>query len=473
MVKIPNRLEDLYPAGAVEKVLAALHQPELTGKVRSALGKVGLGEIHPLEQMQEAWKQARSWIESLGTDTEIGSESSLINATGQLWHEAIEQTPISGSVARAYAAAAATFQNESVLRHKCDGTATSIFGSAHVCWLSHTWLAIRALVGNRQVLVAKTDGVRIAGLGNVGEILQGLATIEVGAANGCTLQDWHDAFSMAKQKDGKVADAPGERCCILLVSPSGHSLKESAAHREQALAFAAQSQVAVFELLADATLNEKLGKTFGFSSVTKTLETGTDVAIAPLNLLLGAPTGAILVGDSQIVQPLIKQSRREGLALTGASLMAANLALQLAQVIDETEAGPMSQLLRNQDNLENRAQRMAVQLDGNGIVSSARVIERQVPLGPGVWNRFKLSNWAIELTPIEAADELQNQLLKGNSVPAESGLSDTDTWTLPIAVERVSERLIVDLRFIDPQDDHRIVLALSPIVASREAGAAD
>lgn len=65
MVKFPTKLEEFLPPQALTKVLDLLSQPQLTNAVRETLQKVGLRDANPVGQVQDAWRQARGWFESV------------------------------------------------------------------------------------------------------------------------------------------------------------------------------------------------------------------------------------------------------------------------------------------------------------------------------------------------------------------------------------------------------------------------
>ena len=53
-MRIPRRLDEILPAAAMEKFLDVLQQPDISGKVRDALHRVGLQDNSPLDKVKEA-----------------------------------------------------------------------------------------------------------------------------------------------------------------------------------------------------------------------------------------------------------------------------------------------------------------------------------------------------------------------------------------------------------------------------------
>lgn len=464
MVKIPNRFEDLYPASAIEKILETLQQPDLSGKVREALGRVGLRDANPLEQVQQAWQQARSWLETIGSFGASESIAGQLNATGQLFGQAYAGFPIGNSVAHALAAASVQFLSNEAVQNKMRRAAASSFGSSHAaCWLTSTHAGLHSLLGDRKVLIAKTDLVRIPCLGDLGAMLRGVELYEVGAVNGCGEDDWIQAFESLQRQDG--FDHAG----VLVVSPNGLSPEAARSQRALSIEQAGKHQIPVFELLADGVVHPGLSEAFGFPDLQNRLADGIEAMVAPLDLLVGAPRGAVVVGNSSQIESIARLGTLNGTELDGASRLAAVVALQLAHLGNEVGSGPAAQLLLNSDNLKNRAERLAIQLNDVGDIASAVAVPRIADLGPPPWSQYKLSNWAVQIGPRVEVARLHQRLLLGQSQgeATESPQSSDGSAQphCPISGVIEGENLILDLRFIDPKDDFRLVEALVPEAA--------
>jgi hypothetical protein len=135
MAKIPTRLEDLLPIAAFERVLDALNRPELSQKVREAVGKVGLREMNPLEQVQDAWQQARSWLESINLRGERAS-SQIINASGCLFPSQDNRLPMANSTSLSLAQSAVSFHDRAHCLSRAEEVVQRCLGVRHHVWLS-------------------------------------------------------------------------------------------------------------------------------------------------------------------------------------------------------------------------------------------------------------------------------------------------------------------------------------------------
>ncbi len=461
MVKIPSRLEDLYPASAVEKVLDALQQPDISGKVREALDRVGMRDANPVGHMQQAFRQARSWFESFTSgESLIGRHASLINATGSLLTPNITRLPISTAVAHAHASAAVGYQNAGFSAAQASETLSRLLGHAQGSWHICTTDAVSKLLSSKQVLIAKRDLVRIPGLGDLSVLLGGCHVHEVGATNGCSGDDWQQALEDAGNR--RKEDATTGGICVLLVSPNGLSGELADVGRRTAIQCAKKAGMMVVELVADGVISEQLSAAFNFPNLKRRLNADVDVVIAPLQLLVGAPIGALVYGLEREIVPLKRKATLGGTALTGPELLAAVAALRLGES-DKAENGPAASLLAHPENLRNRAERLAVQARANRAVQEAAVVEREVSLGPPPWDAYKLHNAAVAIKLEQGPEQFRDRLLSpGFSVPSEPAEDLAESVGVSIAADVEDDRVLLDLRFVDPKDDHLIALAFAP-----------
>lgn len=450
MVKIPTRLEELLPAGAMEKVLNALSQPEIPASVREALGKLGWKDAkNPLGQVQEAWQQARTWLESV-VDLSPKTERSVavLNATGSLFAHGLDYAPQSTSAAYGYAKAATSFQNGAHLKARAHEIAQSLFGK-RVAWVQSPAVAVRSLAATPSakagVVISRADAVRVPGFGDVRNMLTAWnGTIEeIGAANGASPSDWEQTLA--------------EKKLLLLVSPNNLGSEAATAQRAAAIEVARRVGVRVAELLIDGiacsepSQSAQQSYSLGLPDVRRRLSEGADLVLLPTHLLLAGPNGMLVVGDEQDVRAIDTAAAAVSEQMTGPTMAAATLALQLAMLTDNPESGLLAALHVSPDNLKSRARRLAVQLNDTPFITDAVEVERDCPLGPTPWDRYHMKNWGIRLTPRQSLDQLKRML--------ENDSGDVAGTRLPLMVASSGNELIVDLRFIAPEDDHEIVIA--------------
>ena len=105
---------------------------------------------------------------------------------------------------------------------------------------------------------------------------------------------------------------------------------------------------------------------------------------------------------------------------------------------------PLLQLLStSEENLKNRAERIAVQLEASELVATAQAVEDETYLGGGSVPTQQIKTWCIAVEPsCISIDKLCERLRKGS----------------PAIICRVQKaRLLVDLRSVLPRQDRAIV----------------
>lgn len=442
MAKIPTRLEELLPLGAYEKVVDLLHRPDLSGRLREALGKLGVKDLNPLDQVQEAWQQAKTW---LGSFAEAGSSGSphWINATGSLFSADMDRVPMIPSASLSLARTMSQFQDRQGQATRVTETMDRLFSGKSYAWLADSVSALQfaSRCLGKTALIARCDCNRIPGFGDVRAMLAGFgnSVVEVGATNGATESDWLVELSNHTQP------------VVFMVSPSSLAKDQYQDHRTAALSAAKNRGAKVVELSIDATCHGKLASSLGFPAMSNDRFTNegsaVDLLLLPTHLLIGGTRGMLAVGDTAIIQSIEANASVLGASMDAASISANLLALQLNSLEGEMDCGVVSNLIANPDNLKNRCQRLAIQLAGVGPIKTAQVIDSQHPLGASPWDQYKLQNAVIV---IESASDI-SQVQQG------FGAASPDRPS--IRVRRLDNRLIVDLRFVQPEDDHHIATA--------------
>lgn len=444
MAKIPTRLEELLPLGAYEKVVDMLHRPDLSGRLRDAMNKVGLKELNPLEQVQDAWQQAKTWLSSLAENNQLGSPH-FINASGSLFPAGLDRAPMIASASLCLARTLAAFQDRGDQVSRSTEAMLRLFSGRSFSWLAEPVVALQiaSRVLGRTVLIARCDCARIPGFGDVRAMLAafGATVCEVGATNGAMESDWTVALSSSVQP------------VLFLVSPSSLPRAQQQDHRATAIRAAKKAQAKIVELTVDGTVNEKLIQSLGFPNLSERLSaidgagSGVDLLLAPTSVLLGGSRGMIGIGDQNIIASVEAHATVLGASMDAASIAANVLALQLNCLDGEMECGLATSLTANPDNLKNRCQRLAVQLQGVGPIQSADVVDSQHPLGSSPWDQYTLSNSAIAIQASIDSEAFELKLL--------AATEDRPS----IRTRRSNGQVFIDLRFVHPDDDHHIAAA--------------
>ena len=117
---------------------------------------------------------------------------------------------------------------------------------------------------------------------------------------------------------------------------------------------------------------------------------------------------------------------------------------------------PLLRLLSTSaENLQNRAERLAIQLNEMPAVATAEAMEDTAYLGGGSVPTQQLPTWCVAITPAEGSvDQLARQLRTG---------------TIPVFGRIHLDRLLLDLRAVFVQQDMEILEAIRAIASEQAA----
>ena len=291
------------------------------------------------------------------------------------------------------------------------------------------------LAGRKGVAVARGELVEIGGGVRIPEIVRraGARLVEVGTTNRTRVTDFEGPLA-----DGRVA-------IVLRVHPSNFvqsgfveapdpAALAELAHRHGAivvddLGSGALLDTAAFGLAHEPTPAERLAL-------------GADLVCFSGDKLVGGPQAGLLVGRADLVarirrDPLARAMRPDKVTLVG---VAATLALYRAGVA--TRSIPVWRAIATPvDVLRDRARRLAA-TTGPGL--DVEAVETASTVGGGSLPGETQPSWGVALrTP--SADRLLARLRAGDP---------------PIVGRIEHDRVILDLRTVDPGDDERLAAAI-------------
>lgn len=442
-MKFPTKFEELLPPAAVSKVLDMLSQPALSNVVRETLQKVGLKDANPVGQMQDAWRQARGWFESVIDRVLEQNQASpaAINATGQLFDARWSSLPTDTVVIQALAAAAVNFQDQVQLEKFANEVGAKVAMAPAAMFTSSPAACLAMLASCEEfsggLVIARADVLRIPGSTDIRGILAAGSNgfTDVGAVNGTTAEEWRAALTSSSKS-------------LLLISPNSLEVDEARAQRAAAIASAQAQRARVVEFVFDATQDQALSQQLGLPMLSNCLSSGADLVVAPLDGLLAGPAGALVAGREDLIESLRAAASTRGALLQGPALAGAAAALNAGADTERSRSSIAQMLLTNPNNLKERARRLAIQLNNTSRIALAEAINRESRLGPSPWHRYRLSSHAVAITPRDQSpEELVQELASGKHGPA--------IWL------KIEEgRAILDLRFVEPADDHKLVETL-------------
>jgi len=346
------------------------------------------------------------------------------------------------SVAEAYGIQAVNFHSASRLEEAALHATVKLLQVDDALFTNSLATAMQLIQGSfKSCAVSRADTVRIPGFGEIGAMLTagGQHIHEVGATNGATEEDWSRTITSAEQ-------------AILLVSPNSLSPNDADQQRLAALKVAKATGAGVIELLVDGVCAANTPEyAFPFPVAQERLHSGATVVVLPLDGFLGGPAGACIAGNGKLIKVLRHSVSAQGWGRRGASLAGAIAALERAAVSGTAlDTGVLDLVRSNIANLRDRAKRLALQVTSSEHVVAAEILERVIPLGPSPWNRYNGPSVAISMTPRKDTASLMAALQNGERGPS-------------ILCVASGDKVLVDLRFVLPRDDHQIVKTLSGI----------
>ena len=188
----------------------------------------------------------------------------------------------------------------------------------------------------------------------------------------------------------------------------------------------------------------------------QSLVMGADVVLFSGDKLLGGPQCGIIVGRRRLLETLAQHPLSRALRVDKITLAALAATLRLYRRPDEVQKTiPLLQLLSTSlENLQNRAERLAPQLQAAALIGAAEAVQGTGYLGGGAVPTQQLPSWCVALTPAKGTvDALARQLRLGAT---------------SIYGRVQNERLLLDLRSVFPDQDPQIAEAVGALAPAEE-----
>ncbi|HEY8806395.1 MAG TPA: L-seryl-tRNA(Sec) selenium transferase [Candidatus Limnocylindria bacterium] len=371
----------------------------------------------------------------------------VINATGVVLHTNLGRAPLSAAALAAIRDASGTVSVEYDLergargeRHgHAAGLLAEVSGAEDAVVVNNgaaaVLLALAALAGKREVIVARGELVEIGGGFRIPDVLtrSGAKLVEVGTTNRTYVRDYANAIS---ERTG----------AILRVHASNFALRGfvAKAASPDLAKLARERGVAFIHDLGSGTLLDTARYGLGREeTVQEAVRDGADVVTFSGDKLLGGPQAGIAAGRSDGIaklrsHPLMRALRPD--KLTIAALVAtvaayrdgtAVLTLPVWRLIAETPA-----------KLARRARAISARLEAAGIV--AAVIETTSTVGGGSLPEETQPSRGVALSATSAAK-------------AVGALRHADP---PVIARIIDDRVVLDLRSVLPEQDDLLARAV-------------
>ncbi len=304
-------------------------------------------------------------------------------------------------------------------------------------------LALNALAEGGEVIVSRGELVEIGGSFRIPDVMakSGAVLREVGTTNRTRIADYEAAI--------------GDRTRLLLrVHRSNFQIvgfTEQPALDELA-ALGRKHNIPVMEDLGSGELFDlrQVGVR-GEPMLADSLRAGIDIVTYSGDKLLGGPQAGLITGEPQLVakirsNPLFRALRVDKM------FYAALEATLLAYLREDYDSIPVLRMLRlSEDELQHRAEQLARQLRISSPQLAIEIIASRSVLGGGSAPGTTLPSRALAVkTAGHTADALLERLRQ---------------WATPIVARVENDRVLLDLRTVEPSQDVVIVAALQSITS--------
>jgi len=409
--------------------------------------------------------QLKAAIESAPPELERRLQQSLsyslrpvINATGVILHTNLGRAPLSQDALRHVAEISQGYSNlefdlSSGERGKRDVHVSRLFakllstGDREVSTIvvnnnaAAVLLALNSLAEGGEVIVSRGELVEIGGSFRIPDVMakSGAVLREVGTTNRTRLADYESAIT--------------DRTNLLLrVHRSNFQIVgfTEQPSLEELVALGRRHNIPVMEDLGSGELFDlrQVGVR-GEPMIADSLRAGIDVVTYSGDKLLGGPQAGLISGDRELVakirsNPLFRALRVDKM------FYAALEATLLAYLREDFDSIPALRMLRvTEEELQHRAEHIARHLRISSPQLEIEVVESRSVLGGGAAPGSTLASRALAVrTGALSSDEMLRRLRQ---------------WATPIVARVEDERVLLDLRTVEPSQDATIIAALESI----------
>ncbi len=380
----------------------------------------------------------------------------VVNATGILLHTGLGRAPLADeaiteitSIADSYASVEIDLETgercqrtvavEKLIRDLTGAEAAIVVNNN----AGATMLTLAALANDQDVIVSRGELIEIGGSYRLPEVMTacGARLCEVGSTNKTRIADYESAIT---EQTGVLLKVHTSNYVIMgfTEETSVRDLVVLGRHHDLPVVHDIGSG-ALFDLAPFGISDEPVAR--------DSIAAGADVILFSGDKLLGGPQCGIIAGRLEFIATILKHPMTRALRVDKLTLSALAATLRLYQDPDRRQTTvPLLRLLSTSlDNLQNRAERLAIQLAAFPWVSEAKAVSEEAYLGGGSVPTQQLASWCVSLE------------IQPNGV---SDLARRLRIGCPAVVGRVQRnQLLLDLRAVFPQQDMLIVEAFEKI----------
>ncbi|MCA9266249.1 MAG: L-seryl-tRNA(Sec) selenium transferase, partial [Planctomycetales bacterium] len=307
-----------------------------------------------------------------------------------------------------------------------------------------TLLTLAALAGGKEVVVSRGQLIEIGGSFRLPDVMTSGGAIlrEVGTTNKTRIHDYRDAINP-------------QTAALMRVHTSNYVIEgfsEAASLGELVQLAHSRNLPLIDDIGSGAVIDFSKYGVADEPVASESIRAGADLVLFSGDKLLGGPQCGIIVGRHALIQRIGKHPLMRALRVD--KLILAALAATLRCYADSNlaeQAIPLLQLLSTaEENLKNRAERMAAQIAATSIVEQAVAEADFTYLGGGSVPTQRISTWTVTITPAHGSPDQLAKRLRSLS---------------PAILARIhKDRLVIDLRSVFAHQDSRIVAALAALM---------
>lgn len=379
-----------------------------------------------------------------------------VNATGVLLHTNLGRATLAPAAARAVAEVAAGHASLEVDEETGGRGSRQAHVTALLCELTGaedafvvnnnaaaTFLPIAVLAAGRDVILSRGQMVEIGGQFRLPDVIEsaGARLVEVGTTNRTRIGDYEARLSE-------------QTAMLLRCHPSNYKIVGFAqeASLDELVALGRERGVPVADDIGSGALVDL--SPYGLRdepTAPGSIAMGADIVWFSGDKLLGGPQAGILVGRKELVAPLKKHPLARALRPDKLTLAALEATLRLYRAGRAWSDIPiLRRIARPQENVRLAAARVADGLREAVPVLRAGLIATMAEIGGGSLPGLTLPSWALAVThPARRTEELARALRR---------------LPLPVYGRIERDRLLLDLRAVDEDEERHLIAAFSGIL---------
>ncbi len=374
----------------------------------------------------------------------------VINATGILLHTGLGRAPLADEaleavyqVAKGYASLEVDLDSgqRSQRMRVVEKLLTKLTGAESAAVFNNnagaTLLTLAAMACGREVIVSRGQLIEIGGSYRLPDVMtqSGARLREVGTTNKTRIADYRNAVQP-------------ETAALMRVHTSNYVVQgfTEQATLTELVALGRKRNLPVIDDIGSGALIDFAKYGIPDEPVASdSVRTGADLVLFSGDKLLGGPQCGVVVGRKELVQRIVEHPLARALRVDKMTLAALDATLRLYE--DDTtleQRLPLLQLLSAADeNLKNRAERLAPQIAACTPVLAAEVVADHAYLGGGSMPTQALTTWCVAISPRNLSVDRLAQMLRGAT---------------PAVFARIKQdRLLLDLRSVFPDQDMQLV----------------